>query len=500
MNTKQADDLRALWAAGRLRWKLLPQAKLVYDRIRASWGSEPFLINCHRNFTKSTLGLTVCDEESRRAPKTPTAILCDTKAHALAIVEEKYGEYLADCPEEMRPKVHLTERGFYFSYSNGSKLWLFGADDHRHVKTLRGLGFRVIFIDEAGHVDGSRGVTLKVIVRSIALPALAKFTRAHPDRRGQLILATTSPMDETHPFWDLWDEYEGHGRTFLMPLEINPDFDRAYKDKAAADSGGAHTVDYRREYGCERISLADAVPLPQVTQARLDGSDGKPALVRAVATPDSPREWYVAMDIGGRHLTALVWGYYDPPTDNIVILREYATKNVTTPEIARDLRSLEADLWPARPQYLERWADTNNPQFLHDLDVEHGIQFYPTRKDEKAAQLGLLRREIVEGRLAIDPGCSLLITTLRKARWKQTATKQPQWDYNPEIGHADLLDALLYLVRNVRRRPFPAVEHTIYDAAGILPEMLEGLKTPGMRRLAKTLRDTGDEPLQDYDT
>lgn len=500
MSTSRPDDLRALWSAGRLRWKLLPQAKRAYDAIRATWGSEPFLINCHRNFTKSTLLLAIADEECRRAPKTPCAILCDTKSHAMAIVEEKFGELLADCPEAMQPKVHITERGFFFSYPNGSKLWLFGADDHRHVKTLRGLGFRVIGIDEAGHVDGSRGVTVKVIVRSIALPALAKFTRAHPDRQGQLILATTSPMDETHPFWDLWDEYEPRGRTFLMPLDVNPDFDAAYKDKAASDSGGRHTVDYRREYGCERISLADAVPLPQVTQERIDGTDGKPALVRCVLEPDGPREWYVGMDIGGRHLTGILWGYYDAATDTVVIRREYATKNVTTVELARDIKAMEVALWTARPEYVSRWADNNNVILLHDLDVEHQLQFYPTRKDEKAAQLGELRREISEGRIAIDPACELLVVTLRKARWKQSATKQPQWDYSAEIGHADLLDALLYLVRNVRRRPYPAVEHTIYDAAGVLPESLVGLNTPGLRRLARTLRDTGDEPLRDFDS
>lgn len=492
-------NLRALWQAGRLRWKLLPQAKRVYDAVRAQWGQAPFLLNCHRNFTKSTLLLALEDEECRRAPRTPCAIVCDTKSHALAIVEEKFAEFAADCPEDLRPKTHITQRGFYFQYPNGSRLWLFGADDHRHIKTLRGLGFRLIGIDEAGHIEGSRGVTLTVIVRSIALPALAKFTRANPDRQGQLVLATTSPMDEVHDFWSLWDNYPDS--RFMMPLDVNPDFSDEYKAARARECGGAETVDYRREYGCERISLADAVPLPQVTQARLDGSDGKPALVRAVAQPEGPREWYVSMDIGGRHLTALLWGYYDHPTQTVVIAREWAAANQGTADIAAAVRDAERGLWPnGPPEYLDRWADNNNLILLHDLDKEHELRFYGTRKDEKAAQLSELRREIAEGRVAIDPGCARLILTLRKARWKQTALKTPQWDYSREIGHADLLDALLYLVRNVKRRPYPTVEHTVFDAAGVpFGENLAHLRTPGMRQLAHRLRDDSEMPLQDYD-
>lgn len=528
---KRADGLRKVWRAGILRWKLLPQARKAYEAIHRHWGREPYLINCHRNFTKSTLGLTLADEVCRKRPDTPVAIVCDTKAHALAIVEEKLGEYLVDCPDELKPKTKLSERGFCIVYSNGSRIWLFGADDHRHIKTLRGLGFAFIFIDEGGHIDGSRGVTLSVIVRSIALPALAKFTRADPSRQGQLVIATTSPMDEVHDFWALWDSYPES--RFLMALEDNPDFDRTYKDARARECGGRHTVDYRREYGCERISLADAVPLPQVTQARIDGTDGKPALVQRLPPPQGPREWLCGQDVGGRHLTADLWGYYEPSTDAVHIVREWAEANVGTKQIADALRSTEAALFGLRclqtqftdamrlaaqastererqqayarvdtliayPDYFDRWSDPNNTIFLHDLDVDHGLHFYATRKDDKNAQLGELRREIEAGRIVIDAGCERLILTLRTARWKQSAGKTPTWEYSQAIGHADLLDALLYLVRNVHRRPYPVVPITVRDVAGVPDLSLAGLKTPGMRDLARRLRDS-DEELRDFD-
>lgn len=529
-------QLRQLWQGGRLRWKLLPQARRAYAQIHAQWGRDPFLINCHRNFTKSTLLLTLADEACRQRASTPVAIVCDTKAHALAIVEEKLSEYLVDCPEDLKPKTKLSQRGFRIEYANGSRIWLFGADDSRHIKTLRGLGFYLVLIDEGGHIDGSKGITLKVIMRSIALPAIAKLTKADPTRIGQLVIATTSPMDEVHDFWALWDEFPQS--RFMQALEDNPDFDAAYKAKAARDSGGLQSVDYRREYGCERISLADAVPLPQITLARLNGSDGKPALVQVVPKPSGPKEWLAGQDVGGRHLTADLWGYYEPANDTVYILREWSEANVGTKAIADAVRSTEAELFGLKcselefarvqaeaesagseilraaarkrvdalidyPEFFDRWSDPNNTIVLHDLAVDHGVHFYETRKDDKYAYLSELRREITAGRVVIDERCERLILTLRTARWKQSATQSASapatWTYSKAIGHADLLDALLYLVRNVRRRPYPYKPITVRDVAGVPDTTYAHLRTEGMRTLARHLSDT-EEQLQDFDS
>lgn len=532
------EALRTVWQAGRLRWKLLPQARRAYEQIHAQWGARPFLINAHRNFTKSTLELCIAEEACRSRPNTPVAILCDTKGHALAIVEEKMAEFQADCPPDLRPKTTITQRGIIIQYGNGSRIWIFGADDARHIKTMRGLGFYLVLIDEGGHIEGSKNVTLRVIVRSIAAPAVRKLQRSNPTRIGQIVIVTTSPMDETHDFWGMWDETPAESR-FTMALDDNPDFSQAYKDKAAEEMGGRQSVDYRREYGCERISMADAVPLPQVTQARIDGSDGKPALVQHLRPPDGPREWSCGQDVGGRHLTADLWGYYEPRTDAIRIVAEWAAANVGTKQIADAIRSKEAALFGLRcsneqftqamaaaaqasteqerraayqrvdqliayPEFFDRWSDPNNTIFLHDLDVDHGLHFYATRKDDKNAQLGELRREIEAGRIIIDAGCERLILTLRTARWKMPKTGQPNsttrptWEYSQAIGHADLLDALLYLVRNVTRRPYPTVPITVRDVAGVPDLSFAALKTQGMRELARRLRDS-DEELRDYD-
>lgn len=529
----RAEHLQDLWSGGRLRWKLLPQARRVYESIHARWGRDPYLILCHRNFTKSTLLLALGEEACRSRPNTPCAIICDTKSHALAIVEEKMAEFESDCPEELRPKVKLTQRGFFIEYANGSRMSLFGADDSRHIKTLRGLGFYLVLIDEGGHIEGSKRVGLKVIIRSIAVHAVQKLTRADPTRIGQIVVATTSPMDETHEFWSLWDETPEASK-FQMALDDNPDFSQAYKDEAAEKAGGRQSVDYRRESGCERISMADAVPLPQVTKARLEGTDGKPALVQALRMPDGPREWAAGQDVGGRHLTADLWGYYEPATDTVCIMREWAEANVGTKEIATAIRSNEAELFGlhcdyvtfadalrlaetmpsererrealahadrliARPEFFERWSDPNNTIVLYDLDTDHGLHFYPTRKDDKNAQLGELRREIAAGRIIINAACERLILTLKTARWKPGSPGAPAtWQYSQAIGHADLLDALLYLVRNVTRRPYPYVPLTIRDMAGVPDLSQRHLRTEGMRTLSRKLEENEGEELQEF--
>ena len=59
-------------------------------------------------------------------------------------------------------------------------------------------------------------------------------------------------------------------------------------------------------------------------------------------------------------------------------------------------------------------------------------------------------------KLRIDPSCAMLIGTLRTAVWNKARTS---FERLREYGHADALDALIYLHRNVDRysNPYPGL-------------------------------------------
>jgi hypothetical protein len=515
-----------LWALGETRWKLWPEQRNLYDFIEKLWGGGPVAGLCHRNFGKSTILISIFDKLCRAFPNTPCALVTDTKDHAGHIADEKMDEFLVDCPEELRPCPSISKYAWH--YPNGSRLRLFGADDAAHIKTLRGLGFFAIGVDEAGHIDGSRNVGLTTIIRAILLPALAKFQKTHPERATQLILVTTSPLDENHEFWDVWDDLKEQDRTYEMDLMDNPDFDDAYRAARAKESGGPDSPDFLREYRNRRITNIETMPLPNVTPERIAGLDGKPALVQEFPIL-MDREWYDGQDVGGEHLTGNLWGYYNPVDDTLRIAAEWAADNSTTKEIARAIRDTEINLWGWRdssvtretfeqlrrqaeaaevtkvrnsfwaaadalirqPEYLHRVSDNNNLILLNDLAREYAIRFRATAKDEKLAQLGVIRRDISDAKLWIHPRCVRLIKTLKRVRWRPTTSPnaKPTWDYEKEIGHADLLDALIYLRRNVHRRPYPKPLPQLEDHIAAPIAWLPQHRTPGMRKLAQLLNE-----------
>lgn len=467
-----------LWSAGHTAWKLQPTPRAVYEQIKAARGNNPFVLLAHRNFAKTTLGITFADEDCRRAPGRRWAVALRTKDQTAAVVREIMDFYLRGCPIHLRPKPVKSE--FTWRYPNGSALHFFGGDNQA-IESARGRGFHGALFDEGGFQRD-----LAYNVRSVALPALAKVG-------GGLCLITSTPSKEPgHDFEALYTDAMADARAMRVSVLENPDLTPEWIADRASECGGEDSIDFRREYLCEFLADPDAVVLPGVTEARITGADGVPALVRDVPVR-LDREWYCALDVGGRDLTAAVWGYYDPEPDAVCIAREYVCRNASTPELARGLREAEQALFGARPpEYFERWADNNNLFLLHDLaQAPHGLLFRPTRKDEKMAQLGLLRRSIAEGRWVLDPSCTLCLSTFRKAQWVKTGRgERPTFAHLPDIGHADLLDATLYLSRNVRRRPYPKPLPTFEQQIGI-PIAPPTLRSRGLRELSQRLQTEG---------
>jgi len=101
-------------------------------------------------------------------------------------------------------------------------------------------------------------------------------------------------------------------------------------------------------------------------------------------------------------------------------------------------------LWGNESPYL-RISD-NNLQTIADIN-QHGLTFVPTRKDDKELQVNNLREWVRGYKIFIHPRCRRLIAQLASTVWNKNRTS---YERNTE-GHGDLLDSLVYLVRNVRR-------------------------------------------------
>jgi hypothetical protein len=181
------------------------------------------------------------------------------------------------------------------------------------------------------------------------------------------------------------------------------------------------------------------------------------------------REWdrpdfydaYTGMDVGGRDLTGILYAYYDFLNNKIVVEDETVIDKHEnrTDIISKEIFEKEEKTW-YDPKYKisitphKRVSDTNNVILLNDLHHLHGLKFSATKKDDSDAARNEVRIKIRNEEIIINPRCVHLINHLRYGKWNKQRTSYAR---STKYGHFDLIDALVYLVRNINysRNPFP---------------------------------------------
>jgi hypothetical protein len=437
-----------LWAKGELRWKFekRPWCRDLYDWIRAHWGAAGYLAAMmHRRAGKTSVAHVIAIEECLRAAGTSVAIICSTMQQARDISKAIMKPLLADCPKRLRPRFIKNDFAWEFDH-NGSRIAILPADK-TNWKNARGRKNTLVIVTEAGFVPGVDAIMAAI------LPTLRDVT---DEWSGTMFMESTPPEEQDHPFQRLWEKADAAGRTFFLPLSANQYAGPKFRESAIIDSEGEDTVVYRREYELQFVFDEASTAIPEFTRMRAEVGDlerGLPRLVREVDRP-SGADLYGSLDPGGSDMTAGLLAFYEFSQDLLVIEDELAMQNMTSDVLAARWREKERALWGENPAgKLMRFADNNNKILLGDLNRLHKLLFYATAKDNRDAQINQVRLMVRDGRLAIHPRCKLLIKTLRLARRAATASKGFQ--HSKEIGHADLLDALIYLVRNVRRNAMP---------------------------------------------
>lgn len=434
-----------LWRQGVLSWKFqdYPWAKDLYTFIRGKWGGPPLPIQIHRRGTKSTTCMIIGIEECLRTPHTTYGILCNTKDQARDIGDESLTAILGDCPPEVAPRKVKNDYTWVFDH-NGSKIVILPAEK-LSAKAGRGRKFRFLHVLEAAFIPG-----LKKLIRSILGPTLLDVTGKW---RGQIVLESTPPDDsvaeEDVEFWnETWAEAEAIGNTFFLPLSKNKHASPEFVAACKAMAGGEHSEEYQREFELHTDARGRTTAIPEFQTARA-------SVVRVVDRPLTA-DRYESLDPGGTHPTGELWGFYDFEQDLLVVEDEWLKDKGLTSDIVKINEEKEVKLWgPAPGGKLYRIADNNNQTLLRDLHIDHGLLFHATAKDDKDAQINKTRVMFRDNRIAIHPRCEILIKTLLIAR--RAKSKRAGFEEAKGIGHADLLDCLLYMVRNLRRHNMPEV-------------------------------------------
>ncbi len=446
-----------LWSMGELSWKLYEDQLPVYEQVRAflddpATAFEVFYLDISRQWGKTFLGADVATECAIRHPGWDIRYVSYTKEGLREFVHPNFRTILRDCPPWLSPQWLRQEAKYLFP--NGSSVHMAGANNG-HEDDSRGPKANLIIVEEAAFVD-----RLQYLVSSVLTPQLSTTA-------GRILMISTPPISPAHEVSEYKELAQAKGHYARRTINDNKHMSDGAKAKLISVLGGPLATACRRELYCEWVVDEERAVIPEFTNERRD------VIVQPVAPPTYERP-IVAIDVGFEDLTAVLFGYWHFASARLHIQREVLLRRARTDQVAEAITTVEKELWGSNQNLLPtvRWSDTDL-RLIADLGELHHLGVMPTAKDDKEAQVNAFRMLVQQDKLRIDPSCPMLIGTLRVAVWNKART---QFEQLKEYGHADALDAAIYMHRNVGRyeNPYPGIP----EGATWQTHQLRNIQTP----------------------
>lgn len=423
-----SDRKAILWLAGNVAsWYLKDSQLDVYRLLNQT--KRPF-IEAARRWGKTTSILVWCLEKLIENPGWICRWAEPEKEQARKIVMPEMDTLQESCPPFFQFRWHSIDS--YYQHPNGSRLYLYGVNEDKG-RSARGPKAHIVVADEYGFW------TCPDAVKTIFAPQLRTTG-------GWLIKASTPPEDLGHPYYDEKQEAIRDKRFIQKIIYQDEWLTKEGLEEIVKDCGGIESAAFRREYLCEPVADPARLVIPEYDEKRHLYQERK-----------RPKyfDTYVGADLGFNDHTGFVFGYYDFPEATLIIEDETWLVGKNSAEIVATAKAKEESLWGKREVY--RRVCDNELQQLCDMSTMLGYSMNPTRKDDKMAAVNALRLRFKQGKIKIHERCTALRFQLQVGLWNERRT-----DYlrGEKTGHLDLLDALVYLNRNLdeSRNPFPAFE------------------------------------------
>lgn len=400
-------------------------------------------------------------------PGLAVVYLAQTGANASAIVQQFLTEVESGLPKEWLAGI----RGDVLRLANGSELAAFGTDNEQ-FRRRRGRNAQVVLLDEcAFYAD-------LLAVEQVYTPQLQTT-------KGVGVYLSSPPLSPAHPFEERCRSAKAAGRYVHDTFWSNPRINHEAVIRGECERLGltreellASTA-FRREYLAEVVTEETRAAAPAWTP------DRAARLTSEVARPEH-FDAYVGLDLGFGDPHAAVFAWLDFPRHRLVVEEELELKGATVAQLAAVLKETETRLygpsrfdgtlsaavaWGELPQWLAPYAHSKAPRQPHcrvgdddslvlaELAGVHGYAVLPTRKDDKHLAVDDLNALIAREELVIHPRCKRLREQLFTTLWDKQRRK---W-VRTERDHGDLLDALVYVSRNVRWNKDPRPPQPAFD-------------------------------------
>lgn len=453
MSQEETEARWELWRAGDLSWKLKPSQHKLYEAL-IDQDEIVTTATITRRGGKSFTALVTEIELCIQNPLIICKHACPTQKMVKEMIFPQLRIIFHDAPPEFDLDKMWNASEGKLHFPNGSFISIAGTDGN-NADNLRGTYCHFAVCDEAGFMDN-----LEYVVRQILRPQLLTTG-------GKMcLISTPNPRVVNHEFHTKFVfPAEALGKLIkftifendlLTPEQIQQEIDsypRGIDDPA-----------FRVEYLVEVPRSSETSVVPEFYEMKKD-------IVFKTGEVEVPEycDWYVSGDIGVKDLTVFIFGYYDFLNAQLVILDEWVKNgmDLTTTSIAAGIQEKETTWFKGingTQETPKKRVMDNDLKLINDLRILHGLKFTATKKDNKIAQVNNLRVFIQEGRLKIHERCVHLIYHMENAQWKTSEKGVKEFlhlddsiDGKIKGGHADGLDTIVYMVRNLDQNsnPFP---------------------------------------------
>lgn len=432
---KKLEAVKTAWSTGYLKYKLFPYQRSLREKFYGNDG-QIFVVKCSRRIGKSHWLVTTALEWANAHPGSQIKYAAADAKAVIRIIRPLLDKLLADCPEHLLPKINWNIGEIRFP--NKSVIQIAGCDEEKKADALRGTDADLVIIDEAGYIP-----ILKYVVQDVLMPQLLTTG-------GKMLVASSPAKVIGHFFSDLYRSAEAKLAAVKLTIwdafhQGNPFLTEARIAEMCKDVGGEESTAWLREFLAEDVTDASMSVVPSWSEK----------IEKEVCQEFEVPRWsdrYVSMDPGTVDGCGILYGFWDSATAKLYIQDEDLFFHKNTEFIAKSIRAKEEALWPDDKPYM-RISD-NDLGMIYDLQQLHGLTFIATRKDDKELQCNNLDVLLRNLKVVIHPRCVQLKRQLYTTVWNRQRTQFERVEdpVTGNINHGDLVDALVYLVRNVHRQ------------------------------------------------
>jgi phage terminase large subunit len=324
-------------------------------------------------------------------------------------------------------KVQIDKQDLTFTFSNGSVLYISGADDEGEIEKYRGMKFKKVYIDE---VQSFRSYIAE-LVNDVIVPSLY-------DLDGSLVLiGTPGPVpagffyditqnkDWSHHHWTIYDNPFIKVQSGKDPVQI---VEQANKVRGIDET---HPTHMRENMG---LWVKDENALVfQVSEQRNITKD----------IPNQDMTYIMGVDIGWSDADAIAVLGYNSTDKNVYLVEEYVQSKQNISQLVSEITYFKDKYNPVR---MVMDAGALGKKIQEEIRQRHGIHMEAAEKHRKIEFIELLNDDLRTAKVKI----------LKDSRFYEDSFKV-QWDRsNPhkprisDIYHTDIGDAVLYSWRECK--------------------------------------------------